>query len=45
MAWTEATQANYRRVHDYRQNDVSDAEWALIAPLIPEVSPENRTGR
>ena len=42
MAWTEATQANYRRAHDHRQNDVSDGEWALIAPLIPE---QGRMGR
>ena len=42
MAWTEATRANDRRAHDHRQNDVSDAEWALIAPLIPE---QGRMGR
>ena len=42
MAWTEATQVNYRRAHDHRQNDVSDEEWALIAPLIPE---QGRMGR
>ena len=42
MAWTEATQADYRRAHDHRQNDVSDAEWALIAPLIPA---QGRMGR
>ena len=33
---------NYRRAHDHRQNDVSDEEWALIAPLIPE---QGRMGR
>ena len=42
MAWTEATQANYRRPDDHRQNDVSDSEWALIAPLIPA---QGRMGR
>ena len=42
MAWTEATQVNYRRAHDHRQNDVSDEEWALIAPLIPA---QGRMGR
>ena len=42
MAWTEATQVNYRRAHDHRQNDLSDEEWALIAPLIPE---QGRMGR
>ena len=42
MAWSEATRGNYRRPHDHRQNDVSDAEWALIAPLIPE---QGRIGR
>ncbi len=42
VAWTEATQVNYRRAHDHRQNDVSDEEWALIAPLLPE---QGRMGR
>ena len=42
VAWTEAAQVNYRRAHDHRQNDVSDEEWALIAPLLPE---QGRMGR
>ena len=42
MPWTEAAQANYRRPHSHRQNDLSDEEWALIAPLIPE---QGRMGR
>ena len=30
MAWTEATQVNYRRAHDHRQNDVSDRSGLSI---------------
>ncbi len=30
MAWNGATQAKYGRSDDYRQNDLSDEEWALI---------------
>ncbi|MCY4190882.1 MAG: hypothetical protein OXD42_06100 [Rhodospirillaceae bacterium] len=35
MAWSEATRAQYGRPHDDRQDDLTDAEWALTAPLIP----------
>ena len=42
MVWTEATQAKYRRSDDFRQNDVSDEEWALIEPLVPA---QGRMGR
>ncbi len=42
MAWNGATQAKYGRSDDYRQNDLSDEEWALIEPLIPA---QGRMGR
>ena len=32
----------YRRSDDFRQNDVSDEEWAVIAPLVPS---QGRMGR
>ncbi len=35
MAWTEATRAQHGRLHDDRQDDLTDAEWMVIAPLIP----------
>ncbi len=42
MPWTEAA----RREHDRRRpryaSDLSDREWALIAPLLP---PARRLGR
>ncbi len=42
MAWTEATRAQHGRLHDDRQNDLTDAEWMVIAPLIPR---QGRMGR
>ena len=42
MPWSEATQAKYRRSDDFRQNDLTDEEWRLIAPLIPA---QGRMGR
>ena len=35
MPWTETTRRDYER-HDRRYaSDMSDEEWALIAPLMP----------
>ena len=42
MPWNEATQAKYRRSDDFRQNDLTDEEWRLVAPLIPA---QGRMGR
>jgi len=42
MPWSEATQAKYRRSDDFRQNDLTDEEWRLVAPLIPA---QGRMGR
>ena len=42
MPWNETTQPQYTRRNDCRQNDLTDEEWALIAPLLPE---QGRMGR
>jgi len=35
VAWTEATRAQHGRAHDDRQDDLTDAAGALIAPPVP----------
>jgi transposase len=40
--WTNENRARYDRDHSRYPSDVTDAEWALIAPLIP---PARRGGR
>ena len=35
MAWTETTRRQYRREGLRYASDLTDAEWALIAPLMP----------
>lgn len=35
MAWTEITREHYRRDGLRYASDLTDAEWALIAPLLP----------
>ena len=42
MPWTKTNQEQYKRRHDARQSDVTDAEWKLIEPLIPK---QGRMGR
>ena len=42
MAWTELTRRQYARSGARDASDVTDAEWALIAPLMP---PPKTTGR
>ena len=42
MAWTEITRAQYRRDDLEYASDLRAAEWALIAPLMPE---KKRPGR
>ena len=36
MAWTEITRAQYQRDDLEYASDLRDAEWALIASLLPE---------
>ena len=42
MAWTELTRRQYDRQGTKYASDTSDAEWSLIAPLMP---PPKTTGR
>jgi transposase len=42
MPWTEIRRAKYRRDGLRYASDMTDAEWSLIAPLMPKV---NRIGR
>lgn len=42
MPWTEITRAQYRRDGLRYASDTKDAEWAVIAPLMP---PARRLGR
>ncbi len=42
MAWNETHQKRYPRPLDRFETDVSDAEWAVIAPLLP---PPSKMGR
>ena len=42
MTWTETTRARYERYSGRYASDLTDQEWALIAPLIP---PAKATGR
>ena len=42
MAWTELTRGQYDRQGTKYASDTRDAEWALIAPLMP---PPKTTGR
>jgi transposase len=36
MAWTEITRPQYRRAGLRYASDLTDAEWAMIAPFMPE---------
>ena len=42
MAWTELTRRQHARVGDKYASDLTDADWALIEPLMP---PLKMTGR
>ncbi len=42
MAWTEFTRLRYERSGGKYASDATDAEWVLIAPLMPAV---RRNGR
>src|ERR1700761_2705076 len=42
MAWTEITRPQYRRAGLRYASDLTDAEWAMIAPFMPE---RRRPGR
>lgn len=42
MAWTEITRAPYARKGQRYASDITDMEWALIAPFIPMASKVGR---
>ena len=42
MAWTETTREHYRRDELRYASDLTDREWAVIAPLMPAPSPLGR---
>ena len=42
MAWTELTRRRYERKSDGYSSDVTDMEWAVIVPFLPD---RNRLGR
>lgn len=42
MAWTEITRRKYVRAGLRYASDLTDAEWALVEPLLPEPSPVGR---
>ena len=42
MPWTEITRPHYERRCARYASDLTNAEWALIAPLMPSA---NRIGR
>lgn len=42
MAWTEITRAQYRRDELRYASDMTDAEWAVVGPLLPGRSPLGR---
>jgi hypothetical protein len=35
MAWTELTRRQHDRAGDKYASDLTDAEWAIIQPLLP----------
>jgi transposase len=43
MAWTETTRAKYGREAQRYASDATDAEWALLAPLMPPRASCGRT--
>ena len=35
MAWNRTARETYKRPDNHCQNDLTDAEWAIVEPLIP----------
>ena len=42
MAWNEITRKRYERKTQRYASDLTDAEWSVVAPLLPA---RNRVGR
>lgn len=45
MAWTELTRKRYERNTERYLSDVTDEEWAVVAPLLPSANPLGRPRR
>jgi transposase len=43
MAWTDITRPKYCRAGLRYESDTTDAEWAIIAPLLPPPAEQGRT--
>ena len=43
MAWSAAQRATYRREEAGFPSDLTDAEWAVLVPLIPDAAPGGRS--
>ncbi|MBC7432432.1 MAG: IS5 family transposase [Rubritepida sp.] len=42
MPWTEITRPHYRRARQRYASDLTDGEWGLVAPFMPQPSPLGR---
>ncbi len=42
MPWNRTTQQIHKRPDDHSQNDLTDAEWTIIEPMLPK---QGRMGR
>ena len=42
MTWTPATRSDYERTSEAYASDVTEREWALIAPRLPNARPGGR---
>lgn len=42
MPWTDITRAEHSRRFDRYPSDLTDAEWAVISPLVPPARPVGR---
>ena len=42
MAWTDITREQHKRAGLRYPSDLTDAEWAVVAPLLPPARPGGR---
>ena len=45
MSWTDITRAEHNRKSDRYPTDLTDAEWAVVSPLVPRSRPGGRPRR
>ncbi len=36
MPWNRTTQQLHKRPDDHSQNDLTDAEWTVVEPMLPK---------